>query len=66
MHKFIRKKSSQVPSGNESLDLSTLAFAIVPYTDFGDGEMETDDIEAEEDIDVNLNNSPVADVDDSF
>ena len=64
MDRFIRKESSQVPSGNQSADPSTLALAIIPHNDSRDGQTETDNIEVEEDnIDVNLNSSPAADDD---
>src|ERR1041385_7073747 len=68
MDKFvIRREASQVSSGNEYVDPSTLALAIVPYNDSRDGQSETDNIEVEDDhIDVNLNSPPSADVDDSF
>ena len=67
MDKFIRKKASQGSSGNQSIDPSTIALAIVLYNHSRDSQTEIDDIEVEEDhIDVNLNNSPDANVDDSF
>ena len=67
MDKFVRKKPPQVLSGNQSVDPSTLALAIVPYNDDRDGQTETDNMEVKEDhIDVNLNSSPREDVDDSF
>ena len=67
MDRYVKKESSQVPSGNESVDPSTLALAIMPHNNSRDGPTETDNIEVEEDnIDGNLNSSPVADDDDSF
>jgi len=67
MDRFIIKES-QVSSGNQSVDPSTLALDIIAYNDPRDGQIETENnVEVEEDhIDVNLNTSPVADVDDSF
>ncbi len=67
MDRFIIKES-QVSSGNQSVDPSTLALDIIAYNDPRDGQTETENnVEVEEDhIDVNLNTSPVADVDDSF
>ena len=61
------KKALQVSSGNQSVDPSTLALAIVPYNDSRDSHTETDNMDVEEDnIDVKLNSSPHEDVDDSF
>ena len=67
MDRFIIKES-QVSSGNQLVDPSTLALDIIAYNDPRDGQTETENnVEVEEDhIDVNLNTSPVADVDDSF
>jgi len=67
MDRFIIKES-QVSAGNQSVDPSTLALDIIAYNDPRDGQTETENnVEVEEDhIDVNLNTSPVADVDDSF
>ena len=67
MDRFIIKES-QVSSNNQSVDPSTLALDIIAYNDPRDGQTETEsNVEVEEDhIDVNLNTSPVADVDDSF
>ena len=65
--KFVRKKP-KVASGNQSddVDSSTLALAIVPYIDPRHDQTETENnVEVEEDH-INLNTSPVEDVDDSF
>lgn len=69
MDRFVKQKP-QVSFDNKSVDVdsSTLALAIVPYIDPRDDQTETENnVEVEEDhIDINLNISPVADVDDSF
>src|SRR6266540_3332041 len=67
MDRFIIKES-QVSSDNHSVDPSTLALDIIAYNNPRDGQTEAENnVEVEEDhIDVNLNTSPVADVDDSF
>src|SRR4051812_44052931 len=67
MEKFIINKAPEVSSGNQSIDPSTLALAIVPYNHSRDSQTETENIEVEEEhIDVNLNNSLGMDVYDSF
>uniref|UniRef100_A0ACD5Y5B1 Uncharacterized protein n=1 Tax=Avena sativa TaxID=4498 RepID=A0ACD5Y5B1_AVESA len=64
--RFVKKKS-QVSSNNQSVDPSTLALDIIPYNDPVDGHTEPEtNAEVEEDnVDINLNTSPIADVDDS-
>ena len=67
MDKFVIREASQVSSNNQFVDPSTLALAIIPYNDSRDGQLETYNIEVDNDhIDVNLNSPPSADVDDSF
>ncbi|KAE8768900.1 hypothetical protein D1007_59580 [Hordeum vulgare] len=67
MDKYVRRKALQVSSGNQSVDPSTLALAIVAYIHSRDEETKANNIEIEEDnIDVDLNSSPHEDVDDFF
>jgi hypothetical protein len=67
MDKFIIKET-KASSDNQSVGPSTLALDIIPYNDDTDGHTETENnVEVDEDgIDVDLNASPAADVDDSF
>jgi hypothetical protein len=67
MDKFIRKET-QVSSDNQSVDPSTLALDIIAYNDTTDDQTWIENnVEVEEDhVDVNLNSSPVPDIDDSL
>ena len=49
MDKFITKAASEVSSGNQSVDPSTLSLAIVPYNHFRECRTAINNIEIEED-----------------